>query len=166
MIFNRNNLRAVIVVAASLFSALTGNPAVASGGSYGGPISAPEGNPQQDLTKAIEFINAEKYERAITLLKRVDRQVPQNADVLNYLGYSYRKSGDQERGLLYYQKALRINPTHPGANEYLGELYLEMNDLPKAQERLDVLASSCNDCTELHTLQNSIDAYKAAHPNI
>lgn len=143
--------------------ALTLSSVAHGSGSYGGGLSA-EGNPQQDFKKAVEYINANDYKRAISLLKKVDRASPHNADVLNYLGYSYRKAGDQENGLKYYQKALDVDPNHRGANEYMGELYLEMNNLPKAEERLAVLANSCGTCDEYQLLAKAIDTYKAAHP--
>jgi tetratricopeptide (TPR) repeat protein len=158
--------RLAITVLLSAFI-LSGHSALAAGGSYGGPISAPSGggsDPQQDLQKAVDYINTGEYKRAIRLLRDINKQVPKNADILNYLGYSYRKSGDQENGLKYYQKALDVNPNHPGANEYMGELYLEMNNLPKAEERLAVLSASCAGCPEVNTLRNSISAYKQAHP--
>lgn len=152
-------------LSALLLTAALAGPALASGGSYGGPISAPGGggNPQQDFAKAVDYINAGDYKHAIRLLRTINSDVPGNADVLNYLGYSYRKSGDQQNGLKYYLKALAINPNHPGANEYLGELYLEMNDLPKAEERLAVLSATCATCHERAELQESIDAYRKAH---
>ncbi|HEY3698937.1 MAG TPA: tetratricopeptide repeat protein [Spongiibacteraceae bacterium] len=135
-------------------------------GSYGGSLPAMgNDNPQEEFVKAVEYINAGDYKHAISLLKRTDRAAPRNADVLNYLGYSYRKSGDQENGLKYYQKALDVEPNHRGANEYMGELYLEMNNLPKAEERLAVLANSCGSCAEYQLLAKSISAYTAAHPD-
>jgi tetratricopeptide (TPR) repeat protein len=142
---------------------ICGGAAHASG-SYGGGLSVEGNNPQQDFKKAVEEINAGDYKHAISLLKRIDRTSPKNADVLNYLGYSYRKSGDQDNGLKYYQKALDVDPNHRGANEYMGELYLEMNNLPKAEERLGVLSASCGTCDEYQLLAKSIETYKAAHP--
>jgi len=144
-------------------AALMGSGATYASGSYGGGLSA-EGNPQQEFKKAVEYINAGDYTRAISLLKRIDRAAPKNADVLNYLGYSYRKAGDQDNGLKYYQKALDVDPNHRGANEYMGELYLEMNNLPKAEERLAVLSASCGTCDEYQLLAKSIETYKVAHP--
>ena len=67
------------------------------------------------------------------------------------------------KAMTYYTKALNMEPTHLGANEYMGELYLEMNDLPKAEERLAVLKNACGDCDEFDDLEDEIEDYKEEH---
>lgn len=57
--------------------------------------------------------------------------------VLNYLGYSHRKSGRISVGLGYYQEALRIDPDYTLAREYLGEAYLQLGDVAAAKLQLD-----------------------------
>jgi tetratricopeptide (TPR) repeat protein len=52
-----------------------------------------------------------------------------NADIENYLGYAYRKSGQVLSALTYYQRALQLDPRHRGAHEYIGEAYLMANNL-------------------------------------
>ena len=79
---------------------------------------------------------------------------------LNYLGYSHRKLGHTEKALGYYQQALEIEPKHRGANEYLGELYLELKQLDKAEERLKVLSTACNACEEYVELKEKVEAFK------
>ena len=49
----------------------------------------------------------------------------------------------QPLALPAYNKALAIDPKHRGANEYLGELYLQLGDLAKAEERLEKLDDIC-----------------------
>ena len=68
-------------------------------------------------------------------VKALDKD-PGNADALNLMGYSYRKLGEFDEAMEYYEDALKLQPDHIGANEYMGELYLEMKNLPKAEERL------------------------------
>jgi len=60
------------------------------------------------------------------------------------LGYSYRKLGNTAKAFKHYRIALRINPKHGGANEYLEELYLETGQLANAVERLAVLDKACS----------------------
>ena len=86
-----------------------------------------------------------------------------SAGVANLLGYANRKLGDKAKAMTYYTKALNIEPKHLGANEYMGELYLEMNDLPKAEERLAVLKNACGDCDEFDDLEDEIEDYKEEH---
>lgn len=103
------------------------------------------------------------YDVAINKLARLHEQDPNDADTLNLLGYSYRKMGnfDQSRG--YYLQALAVDPNHRGANEYLGELYLETGQLGKAEARLAVLDKDCwLGCDEYTELKESIEQYKLA----
>lgn len=152
-------LALAFVVAAAIGLAMpAGSWAAGSGGSSGGSSSSSSSN---DYAKAERKIAASDYRGAIPLLEKVVRQSPRNADALNLLGYSHRKLGNQGKALGYYQKALAIEPEHLGANEYLGELYLEMSDLPKAEERLAVLAEACSDCDEYEELKELVEAYKA-----
>jgi tetratricopeptide (TPR) repeat protein len=113
------------------------------------------------FTTAEKLIKEQNYADAIPLLEKIVEQQPNDADALNYLGFSHRKLGHQEIALDYYLKALAAKPEHPGANEYLGELYLEMNRLPDAEARLAVLKQACGDCEESQELAEKIAAFKA-----
>ena len=113
--------------------------------------------------RAVKLVEAADYEDAIRVLRKLNKKEPRNPDVLNMLGFSQRKLGRTESALDYYQQALAIEPLHLGANEYLGELYLETGKLGKAQERLAELAVACpSDCEEWRELAEAVDAYKAA----
>lgn len=140
--------------------------AAGGGGDEDTEASSSNNNPTVDdlIDEAEDNIDDEEYWEAIALLEQVRAQEPDNADVLNYLGYSHRKLGDHVTALDFYTAALAQEPNHLGANEYLGELYLEMKDLSKAEERLAVLATACDsDCEEYEDLAEEIAAYKAAN---
>ena len=114
--------------------------------------------------RAVKLVEAADYEDAIRVLRKLNGKEPGNPDVLNMLGFSQRKLGAMESAFDYYKEALAIEPLHLGANEYLGELYLEAGALEKAQERLAELAVACPaGCEERRELAEAIDAYKAAH---
>lgn len=107
-------------------------------------------------------VKAKEYAKAIPLLQQVINNDPRDADAYNLLGYSYRKTGNAQSALSYYQRALQIDPNHRGANEYLGQLYVEMKDLGKAEERLLKLAQLCQQrCEEYRDLKDAIDKAKA-----
>ena len=83
------------------------------------------------------------------------------ADAWNYLGLSNRKLKKFDKALNAYQKALAIDPNHRGANEYLGELYLQTNDLANARKRLIKLDDICTfGCEEYDDLKDAIAAYE------
>ena len=99
-----------------------------------------------------------KYKQAQKLLLKSNDKKPNNADTLNYLGFTTRKLGDFEKGEKYYLQGLTIEPNHIGINEYLGELYVVTNRIDLAKERLEVLAS-CN-CEEYNELKQIIEGLK------
>lgn len=115
-----------------------------------------------ELADAETAIEAGDYNRAIGLLEKVIADDPQNADAWNFLGFSQRNLKRLDQALDAYRKALAIDPEHLGANEYLGELYLQTGDLAKAKERLEKLDDACTfGCDEFDDLQQAIEEYEA-----
>jgi predicted Zn-dependent protease len=156
------------VLALALSVALPADIGFAAGGGGGGGSSAGGDSKKKSTSssaslyaKAKAKVEAKDYRGAKPMLEKLLAKSPRDADVLNLMGYCSRKLGDPDEALEYYQKALAINPKHIGANEYLGELYLEMKDLPKAEERLKVLTQACNGCEEQEELEEKIADYKA-----
>ncbi len=147
---------------------VAGHPAAAFGfgGSDSNEAASNTGNEEVGrlIANAEDFIDDEQYKTAIAVLDQALAKEPDNADILNYLGYSYRKLGNRPKALEYYAAALAQEPEHLGANEYLGELYLQMDDLANAEERLAVLAKACDsDCEEFDELEDAIAEYKEAN---
>ena len=99
-----------------------------------------------------------RYAKAQKLLLKSNSKKPNQADTLNYLGFTTRKLGDYENGEKYYLQGLEIEPNHIGINEYLGELYVATNRLDLAKERLKIL-ESCN-CEEYNELKEIIAGTK------
>jgi len=100
------------------------------------------------------------YEKAQKLLIKSNDKNPNNADTLNYLGFTTRKLGDFSNGEKYYLQGLAIEPKHIGINEYLGELYVATNRIDLAKERLEVL-KDCN-CKEFNELKDVIEGNKTS----
>ncbi|HQY44751.1 MAG TPA: tetratricopeptide repeat protein [Paracoccaceae bacterium] len=57
--------------------------------------------------------------------------------VLTYMGFASRRAGDVEAGLAYYQAALTQNPDNLLTRSYLGQAYVEMNEMELASAELD-----------------------------
>ena len=109
-----------------------------------------------------DMIEDEKYQDAIVELQRLLKETPEDADMLNLLAYSQRKLKRFDEALINYQQALTIEPRHRRANEYLGELYLQLGQLDKAQERLQVLDKACFfGCKEFDKLEKAIETYRS-----
>ena len=150
------HLIAAGILAAALALALPHSPVLAMGSDSGVVKS------ESDYDKAVKAVKAEKYKDAIPLLQKAIDQDPKNANAWNYLGYSQRKTGQLDAALKSYTSALQIDPNHKGAHEYLGELYLMTDNLPKAEELLKKLAALCNGCDERKELEKAVATYKKA----
>lgn len=121
---------------------------------------APARNP--DYAAAVAKVKAGDYGAAIAHLEKAIAKEPKNADVLNYIGYTHRKTGELEKAKVFYMRALAIDPDHRGAHEYIGELYLMTGDLAKAEEHLARLDKICLfGCDEYRDLKKAVAAYKA-----
>ena len=101
------------------------------------------------------------YMKAQKLLFQSNKNFPNEADTLNYLGFTTRKLGDFENGEKFYLQGLKIDPKHIGINEYLGELYVATNRHNLAVERLEVL-KNCN-CKEYDQLKAVIAGEKSKY---
>ena len=111
--------------------------------------------------QGVKAVKSANYNKAVKLFNKVVATKPTDADAWNYLGFSNRKLKKFDLALSAYQKALSIDPKHRGANEYLGELYLQTDDLAKAKERLKKLDDICTfGCEEFDDLKAAITAYE------
>ncbi|MDA0652106.1 MAG: tetratricopeptide repeat protein [Proteobacteria bacterium] len=118
--------------------------------------------PPGEYELGVKAVRAGSYAAALPLLEKVVAKNADNADAWNFIGYSHRKLKRFDQALVAYQKALAIKPDHRGANEYMGELYLETGKPAKAKERLKVLDSACFfGCEEYDELKAAIAAYEA-----
>jgi tetratricopeptide (TPR) repeat protein len=121
-------------------------------------VDSMSSNCKVDLTSVRTKIKAKNYADALEELRKLARKTDE-ADVYNLLGYTLRKTGDYSASLAYYTKALDLQPDHKAAGEYLGELYVETNDIDKAREQLAALVKLCpNGCEEREDLEKMIKA--------
>ena len=106
------------------------------------------------LEKKNKIEKAKKlYLKAYKKLEKAYSKDKKNADILNYLGYALRKTGNLEKAEIYYLKGLELDAGHLGINEYLGELYVQTNRIDLAEKRLEVLLGcKCEEYEELKEL--------------
>ncbi len=142
-----------------IFSILMSTSSFAAGGDGGGSSEASLYDDAVKLVKrAGKLEKKEKldrakklYSQAFTKLEKALKKDKKNPDILNYMGFTSRKTGNFETAEKFYLQGLSINPNHNGINEYLGELYVQTNRIDKANERLEVL-KNC-DCKEFGELE-------------
>ncbi|MDP3737984.1 MAG: tetratricopeptide repeat protein [Hyphomonadaceae bacterium] len=108
------------------------------------------------------LINEGRYEDALYSLRAAAVALGPHADVLTYQGFANRKLHNYETAIRYYSAALKLDPAHRGANEYLGEYYVEIGDLSKAKQQLAKLDRICKfGCEEAEELRRWISGGKS-----
>ena len=151
-------MKKILIIIISFF--LINNFAFAAGGDSGGSSSKISMYDEAvklikragKLEKKDKKDNADKlYKEAFNKLEIANKKDKNNPDILNYMGYTSRKSGNFNEAEKFYLKGLSLDPKHNGINEYLGELYVQTNRIEKAKERLAVL-KNCN-CKEFQELE-------------
>ncbi len=114
-----------------------------------------------DYAAGKKAIEAKDWNAAITALASAALRDTRNPDLQNYLGFAYRNAGKMELAFRHYEKALQLSPRHRGAHEYVGEAYLMVGNLAKAEEHLAALRAICLvPCEELGDLEKKVIAYR------
>ena len=157
-----NRLLKIMAISALLIMALwASNMAFAAGtSSYSESKATPSKDKKMD---AVEIALAQKnYDKALSLLTKLVETKPTNADVWNLTGFSHRKLGNYDEAKAAYEKALSIEPRHTGAMEYMGELYLTLDQPEQAKILLNRLNMMCvYNCKDRDALKKAIAAYEA-----
>lgn len=120
----------------------------------------------QPLDRARAAIAREDWTGAQSLLRDIVVRQAQNADAHNLYAYSMRKGPAPQMDLVFrhYNEALRLNPQHLAAREYLGEAYLMTGNLAKAKDLLAELDRLCRaGCVEQAELKRSISSFERQH---
>ena len=124
----------------------------------------PEAKPESpNVAAGREAMEAKDFKSAVGSLTKAVQENPNDADAHTMLGYSYRKLGTFDKSMEHYQKALKIDSSHRSTHEYLGELYLDMNQPANAEIQLQALKKACpffGKCADYDDLKEAIDKYK------
>jgi Tfp pilus assembly protein PilF len=127
-------------------------------------LPAPKSSAENpNIAAARKAIDAKDFKTAVGYLTKAVQEEPNNADAYTILGFSYRKLGTFDKSMDSYQRALKIDANNRSAHEYLGELYLDMNQPDNAEKQLVVLKKACpffGKCEEYDDLKEAIEKYK------
>ncbi len=103
------------------------------------------------------------FARAADILRGALAKDSGNASYHNMYAYAIRKGPNPNMDLVFkhYNEALRIEPKHRGAHEYVGEAYLMVGNVAKAKEHLGVLDRLCTfGCEEHSKLKKAVADYE------
>jgi tetratricopeptide (TPR) repeat protein len=96
------------------------------------------------------------YASAIEQLKALGHD--DRADVANLIGYSYRKLGDYKVSQIWYERALKADPSHVRTWQYYGLWQLEQGNRDQAQYHLNRIGQLCGtDCAEYRSLAAALE---------
>lgn len=114
-----------------------------------------------EFTAGQAAVKQKNWREAISRMESVVKRDANNANAWNLLGYAYRNLGEMENSFASYERALTINPQHKDAHEYIGEAYLQVGNLAKAEEHLRALDKICwLPCEQHSELKEKIEEYK------
>ena len=114
-----------------------------------------------DVLAGKNAIEQKNWAAAIKALSSAALRDTRNADIQNHLGYAHRNAGQMDQAFAHYERALKLNPRHRGAHEYVGEAYLMAGKLAQAEGHLKALQAICLlPCEELDDLKAKIDRYR------
>lgn len=130
------------------FAAMSGGSSSSSSSSSTSYSSSSSGgsepySPTSRFKDINKLIKLEKFAEAHKMLKKLRKVNTDEADRLNLLGFTARKSGDLDSAGDYYEQALALNPRHTGALEYQGELYIQLGKIELAKANLAKIDKIC-----------------------
>ena len=133
-------------------------------GSYDPPAPSKAKTLHQSYKLAEIFIAKDNYQKALEALALVIKDEPKNADAWNLKGFSHRKIGEYDASHQAYETALTLDPKHKQAMEYMGELFLTLDQLDEAEALLARLKKACSyNCKYRDMLAKAIADYKKAN---
>lgn len=152
---------ALLCSAALLACPMAAQAAGGDGGGGGGDSGMSIRNQDPDFVAGMAAVKARDWQQAASRMDAYTQRRPDDAEGWNQLGYALRHTGRLDPAVEAYGKALKINPRHRAAHEYLGEAYLQMGDLVRAERQLQLLDKLCFfGCEEYNDLKRSIGEFK------
>jgi Tfp pilus assembly protein PilF len=133
-------------------------------------MDTPKPEPKEPKDPALEqaraAIDKQDWAGAQGILREAVARNPQSADYHNLYAFSMRKGPNPSMDLVFrhYNEALRLDPKHRGAHEYIGEAYLMLGNVAKAKEHLAQLDKLCRfGCEEFSKLKKEVATFEQQH---
>jgi tetratricopeptide (TPR) repeat protein len=111
-------------------------------------------------------LQAARWPMALEALQQLSHRMPSvtdEAEFHNLMGFTLRQSGPQHlgRAVAHYQQALRFDPGHVQAREYLGQAFLMQGRADLAREQLGLIEKYCKgqQCPAWEALHHAIQVH-------
>ena len=131
---------------------------------YAADTSGPSSRPDPLLDRYHAAAERQDWKSAAAAMNDALGADPRSADYHSLYAYALRRSGSGDMDVVFkhYNEALRLDPKHRGAHEYIGEAYLMVGNVAKAKEHLGALDKICFfGCSEYNDLKKAISEVEA-----
>ena len=131
---------------------------------YAADTSGPTSRPDPLLDRYHAAAERQDWKSAAAVMNEALAADSSNADYHSLYAYALRRSGSPDMDVVFkhYNEALRLDPKHRGAHEYMGEAYLMVGNVAKAKEHLSALDKICFfGCSEFNELKRAISEHEA-----
>ena len=125
--------------------------------------SGPTSRPDPMLDRYHAAAERQDWKSAAAAMNEALAADSRNADYHSLYAYALRRSGSPDMDVVFkhYNEALRLDPKHRGAHEYIGEAYLMVGNVAKAKEHLSALDKICFfGCSEYDGLKKAIGEFE------
>ena len=132
---------------------------VVANAAYAADTSGPTSRPDPMLDRYHAAAERQDWKSAAAAMDEALAADSRSADYHSLYAYALRRSGSPDMDVVFkhYNEALRLDPKHRGAHEYIGEAYLMVGNLAKAKEHLGALDKICFfGCSEYNDLKKAI----------
>lgn len=133
------------------------------------PRPEPYGAGADQFSETRQALRSQQWLQALDALRQLTREMPEitdDAEFHNLMGYALRQASPSNLGVAvdHYQQALRLDPAHVQAREYLGQAYLMQGRQDLAREQLQAIERLCKgqDCQAWRDLHQAIQASAGA----
>ncbi len=144
----------------ALFFSLVGLSATSIAADDPAPVyAAKESDFDKRMAAGRAAVKSKSSSQAIAAFSDAVKLEPRNADAHTMLAYSYRVQATPNlaKSFEHYDIALKLDPLHKGANEYVGQAHLRDNNVAKARQHLAALEKICGkQCLEYKNLEAAI----------
>jgi tetratricopeptide (TPR) repeat protein len=126
--------------------------------------AAPQAAKDPVLERVSNATAQKNWPQAQAILRDAVAANPNNPDYHNMYAYTVRKGAQPDMNLVFkhYNEALRLDPKHRAAHEYIGEAYLQVGNVAKAKEHLGTLDKLCFfPCDEFSDLKKAIAEFES-----
>ena len=120
-------MKRILVLGVSLLMLSSVAWAASSGGSSSSSDegSSKQNEAQQMYDRGMELVKEGDFHGALKRFQGAYKKDKKNAEYLNMVAYTQRKTGNLEDAFETYEKVLGLKPNFPQAREYLGEAHLQ-----------------------------------------